>query len=138
MALAIISFVSFILHLTWERSHIHLYTGYDALKGRLPVFVWASLGDVMYTFFAIILAGIFKGSLYWFLFPRLADFLGLAIMGFLIAIFVEYKAMALKRWEYTGKMPRLFGLGATPLIQMTVLLPLSVYMTVQISQLGLW
>ena len=135
-ALIVLALVSFVLHLVWERSHIHLYAGYDALKGRLPVFVWASMGDVMYTFFAISLVGIFKGDILWFLYAGSFDYVGLAITGLFLAISVEYKAAALKRWEYTSKMPRLFSLGLTPLIQMTVLLPLSVYITVAISRLG--
>ena len=137
-ALLLLALVSFILHLVWECSHIHLYTGYDALTGRLPVFVWASIGDVMYTFLAVVLISFFKGSVLWFLSAATPDYLGLALLGFYIATFVEYKAVALGRWEYAENMPRLFGVGATPLLQMTVLLPLTVYITTAILGLGLW
>lgn len=133
-ALFILASVAFALHLIWERAHIALYTGYEKMQGRLPVFVAASIGDVVYTFFAISLVSLFKGSILWFLDADAMDYVGIALVGFSIAVFVEYKAMALKRWEYTPRMPRFLGLGATPLIQMTVLLPLTVYLTVGITR----
>ena len=107
------------------------------MEGRLPVVVYATLGDILYTFIAIGLVALFKGSFIWFLAAQAPDYLGLAIVGFFIALFVEYKAMALKRWEYTGKMPRFLGLGLTPLLQMTVLLPLSVSIAVEIARMML-
>jgi hypothetical protein len=53
----------------------------------------------------------------------------LALIGLGVAAFVEVKAQLLGRWEYTDAMPLVFGLGLSPLIQMTVLLPLSVCIT---------
>ncbi len=135
MALLILAGVSFALHLMWERAHIVLYTGYEKMQGRLPVFIHATVGDVMYTFFAVGLIAFFKGSVLWFTIADPSDYLGLAVLGFCIAVFVEYKAVALHRWEYTSHMPRFLDLGMTPLIQMTVLLPLSVYLTVEIMRL---
>lgn len=133
--IALIAAVAFLLNLAWERAHIVLYTNYEKMQGRLPVFVWATFGDVMYIFCALALVSLFKGTLLWFLAADAADYIGLALLGFSIAAFVEYKAMALGRWNYTPRMPRVFGLGASPLIQMTVLLPLSVFITMAITQL---
>lgn len=135
LALTLLALVSFTLHLLWERTHIGLYTAYDSMKGRLPVFIYATLGDVMYTFLAITLVSLFKGSIVWFTNATPQEYLGLALLGFYIAVFVEYKAFALRRWEYTNRMPRVLGLGATPLIQMTILLPLSVYLAVALERL---
>lgn len=129
-----LALVSFALHVTWERLHIGLYTGYEKMEGRLPVFVFATAGDVAYAFLAVLVAALFKGSLLWFLQASALDYVGLALLGFFMAVFVEYKAMALRRWEYTDRMPRIFGLGLTPLIQMTVLLPLSVFITAVIGK----
>lgn len=128
--LLVVAGVAFVLHLAWEAWHIRFYTGYEKMEGKLPVYVFATLGDVMYTLLAIILVSFFKNSITWFLFANLSDYLGLALLGLYIAIFVEYKAAALERWKYTSTMPRLFGLGLSPLIQMTVLLPFTVFITV--------
>lgn len=131
-AFLVLAAITFILHLVWERSHIVLYTGYEKMEGRLPVYLWASLGDVMYTFVALGIASFFTTESLWFLNATPTNYMGLALLGFFIAVFVEYKAMALGRWHYTARMPRFLGLGLSPLLQMTVLLPLSVYITAAI------
>lgn len=136
-ALIILAAVALALHLAWESWHIRFYTAYEKMEGKLPVFVFATVGDVVYTFLAIILVSFFKPSVLWFLTPNVSDYIGLAILGFYIAVFVEYKAAALAKWKYASRMPRFFGLGLTPLIQMTVLLPLSVFITVALVE-RLW
>ena len=129
---AVLAFVSFLLHLVWERSHIVLYTGYEALEGVLPVFVYATIGDVAYTLFAAFLFAVVYRDGEWMKTAAGREYAVLALLGLCIAILVEMKAMYLDRWEYTHAMPLLYGLGLSPLIQMTVLLPLSVLITVAI------
>ena len=132
--LAILSAVAFILHLIWERLHIQLYTGYEALEGILPVYMLATFGDVMYTLLAVLVYTLLKRDSRWFLNARAVDFACLALIGLGIAIFVEYKAMLLMRWEYLPGMPLIFGYGLSPLVQMTVLLPTSVYITTRVER----
>jgi hypothetical protein len=111
-----------------------LYTGYEAMEGTLPVYLFATLGDVAYTLGAVLLISFFAGSLVWFVHVRTQAFLGLAVIGFSIALFVEYKAMALMRWEYTEAMPLVWDLGVSPLVQMTLLLPLSVFLSMVVER----
>lgn len=127
-AYALLALFAFVLHILWERSHIVLYTGYEAMEGVIPVYLFATIGDVVYTLSAVALVTCFTGCQVWFLRAKLRDFLGLAFMGLCIALFVEYKAMALGRWEYADAMPLVWGLGLSPLVQMTLLLPLSVFL----------
>ncbi len=124
---ATLSFIAFLLHFLWERSHIVLYTGYEAMEGIFPVYLFATLGDVAYTLGAVLFVSFFTGCLTWFIRPRAQAYVGLAFMGLAIALFVEYKAMALGRWAYTEAMPMIGPLGLSPLVQMAVLLPLSVF-----------
>jgi len=128
--LAMLAATSVFLHLIWERAHIHLYTGYEALEGALPVYVYASLGDVFYTFLAVGLITLFKRDPLWFRSAKGREYAILALFGFFIALSVEYKAAAFGRWAYADAMPLLFGLGLSPLLQMTVLLPLTVSIVV--------
>lgn len=123
---AILVIVTFLLHTVWERLHIRLYTDYDAMRGRLPVYINASIGDVLYTLLAVLIFALLARDPLWFLAVTGGELLLLAILGFFIALFVEYKAMRLKRWRYLPAMPKVFGFGLSPLVQMTVLLPLSV------------
>lgn len=133
-AYALLALIALILHLVWERSHIVLYTSYEAMEGVLPVYVFATFGDVAYTLVAVLLVSFFTGCLTWFLRPRSQAYIGLAFIGLSIALFVEYKAMALGRWEYTDAMPMLWGLGVSPLIQMTLLLPFSVFLAALVER----
>jgi hypothetical protein len=128
-----ITAVSFFLHLTWERLHIVLYKGYEALEGVLPVYLHAALGDVMYTLLAIGFMTLLCGTRI-FHAPLSRDYALLAFLGLCIAIFVEVKADMFGRWEYTDAMPLIYGLGLSPLLQMTVLLPLSVYIVVRLEK----
>lgn len=135
IAYAVLAAISFLLHLGWERLHIVLYTGYEALEGVLPVYVFATLGDVMYTLCAVALIAFMKRNVLWMNHAGPFDYVGLAAAGLFIAIFVETKAQMLGRWEYTGAMPTVYGLGLSPLVQMTVVLPLSVYLSVVVTRI---
>lgn len=125
---ALLCIVAAALHLVWENSHVVLYTGYDGISGGLPVTVWATIGDVLYTLAAFALASLFKQGIEWVRELRVHDLIGLASLGFFFALYVEYKALALGRWAYLPEMPMLpgFEVGLSPVLQMVVLLPLTV------------
>lgn len=135
MAYAALAVISFLLHLIWERLHIVLYTGYEALEGILPVYVFATFGDVLYSLFAVLAIAAIRRNLLWMNGAFLIDYAILTSLGLAIAIFVETKAQWLGRWEYTEAMPTIHGLGLSPLLQMTVLLPLSVYLSVVVARI---
>ncbi len=121
-----------ILHGCWERIHIVLYTGYSTLEGVLPVWVFATLGDLLYTLVVVALIGALKHDARWFTRTHhTLDYSALALLGFLIALMVEYKGLYLGRWEYLSTMPiiPLLEVGLSPILQMTFLLPLSVFIT---------
>ena len=122
-SLGVLIVVTFFLHLIWERAHIVLYRDYDVLKGRLPVPVFAALGDVLYTAIAIAIISAFHGALSWILMPNVYDYVGLAFFGFCTSLFVEYKAFALGRWKYSPAMPLfpLLRVGLSPVFQKTLL-----------------
>lgn len=130
IAYAVLLVSSFLLHFMWERVHIALYTGYESLEGIVPVYLYATLGDVGYTLLAVLVIALLKRDVGWMKTVRGVDYAALAGIGLAIAIFVEKKAQVLGRWEYTETMPLIYGFGLSPLVQMTVLLPLSVFISV--------
>jgi hypothetical protein len=134
IAYAALAGVSFLLHFVWEKLHIGLYTGYEALEGALPVFLYATLGDVGYTLLAVLVVAALRSETDWMRNARRREYALLAGVGLAIALFVETKAHLLGRWEYTDAMPTLWGFGLSPLVQMTVLLPLSVYISVVVMR----
>lgn len=127
----VLALVAGVSHFVWESSHVHLYTDYEKMEGFLPVTVFATLGDIMYTLLAAGLFVLLRG--YTFIEKTTwQSSMTLAITGLLIALFVEQKAMLEDKWEYTDAMPIVYGFGLSPLIQMSVLLPLCVYLSVRL------
>jgi hypothetical protein len=132
MAYGVLALVSATLHGLWEYMHISLYTGYEALGWGMPITVFATVGDVLYVCgVAAALSYVMRSSLL-----RVATLPGttyiiLGLMGCVIALFVEYKAFYFERWHYTDMMPIVpfLGVGLSPLVQMSIVLPLSVYVT---------
>lgn len=128
--LSILALVTFLLHMVWENLHIGLYGGYEELTG-LHITLYATIGDVLYTLGAVLLVALFKKNFEWMSKVKVYDLAGLAIIGFFISLFVEYKAFAFDRWFYLDTMPIIpyLDVGLSPVVQMSVLLPLSVWLT---------
>lgn len=127
--LTLIAVTSFVLHFFWESLHVQLYIGYQSWSGDIPVVLLATIGDVLYTLGAFALVSGFKGDVEWISNARWQDYFMLVTLGFLIALFVEYKGLALHRWQYVPDMPLipLLHVGLSPIIQMALLLPLTIW-----------
>ena len=126
LILIVLTGVSFAFHYAWEISHVGLYGGYEDLTS-LPITLWATIGDVVYTLSAYVFISLLKGSWSWLEELERRDVAGAAILGFFIALSVEYKALAFGRWFYLDAMPviPLVNVGASPVLQMTILLPVT-------------
>ncbi len=100
-ALGALFAVALLLNLVWEFSHVHLYL----TKVSNAYLVWQSVKDAVWVTLAYLLA------------PNIYVFVGgLVVFAFL----VEFHAIKTKRWEYAHTMPRVFGVGLTPLFELAV------------------
>lgn len=126
--MGLIALTAAVLHLIWENVHVSLYGGYENISA-LPITFYATLGDVAYTIAAVALVSFLKNTVSWLRALSMWDMLGLALIGTWIALFVEYKALALGKWFYLDTMPMIpiLDVGLTPVLQMMILLPLSVW-----------
>ncbi len=107
--------ISFLLNLIWENLHVFLYSNYRG--GQITEFILAraTLADaVMITIIA----------LPFIFFPALAkkDWL-IIVVGIIIAVVIEWYALATGRWSYNDLMPLLplIRTGLTPTIQLGLL-----------------
>ncbi len=102
----------------------------------LPITVYATIGDVIYTLAAYLFVALLKRDLNWLVRMTKLDIAAVALIGFFISIFVEYKAFAFDRWFYMDSMPIIasLGVGLSPVLQMTILLPLTFVITKFIAQ----
>lgn len=105
----------------------------------MPVALLATIGDVLYTLGAFALVSGFKGKVAWLQEARRQDYLMLVTLGFFIALFVEYKGLALDRWQYLPDMPiiPLLNVGLSPVIQMALLLPLTFFIVSRVQKISL-
>lgn len=107
--------VSFLLNLIWENLHVFLYSNYRGGQITEFILVRATLADaVMITIIA----------LPFIFFPVLAkkDWF-IIVAGIVIAIVIEWYALATGRWSYNDLMPLLplIRTGLTPTIQLGLL-----------------
>ncbi|GIW68900.1 hypothetical protein D6792_02750 [Candidatus Parcubacteria bacterium] len=122
--------VSFFLHLAWEFAHASLYDVVISRTASAPLLLRATVGDVVLTLLAVGNMALLGGSLVSVQRTRWHTLLGFALYGAVVALFVEYRALAWGKWGYTSAMPVVpgFEVGLSPLAQMVVLLPLSVFL----------
>lgn len=121
---AVLIFVfSFLLNFLWESIHAVLfYEGHQTMESSFFVRMisYASFIDAL-----MILIIFISGSIFWREFEWIKKYdsrkiIYTAIVGFLIAAIIEAKALFFKQWSYNELMPTIFGLGLSPLIQLSI------------------
>ena len=127
----ILIIISFALHLIWENAHAPLFMGYESFTQHFLYCFIATFGDVAFTLLVYWMIGMLKNDFNWIKSMSKNDYLILAIFGICFALGIEYRALLWERWQYSTLMPitPYFKIGLTPVIQMTLLLPFSFYLT---------
>ena len=110
----------------WEMAQSVLYAGMgEWLAATWRCFI-ASLGDGVIVL-AIATAGcvVFRRP-DWFVRPRPAIYVYIVTAGIAVAVFIERRAIAAGRWNYTDRMPivPILDVGLVPVLQMAMLPPL--------------
>ncbi len=111
----IVFLAAFVLNLVWENLHSFLYDNYMGGKITELILLRATLADaVMVTIIALpfLLISTFK-KYNWLI----------IIIGMIVAVGIEWYALATGRWEYNFYMPviPLISVGLTPAIQLGLL-----------------
>lgn len=122
LVLASIFTLSYLLNFVWESLHsVLLYAGHDFNAKRYVLMVTVVSGAD-----ASLIVGIYlMVSLLWRNALWLRMFAGKqivtsALIGVVLALAIEYRHMTvLKTWTYGPLMPTLFGIGISPLIQLS-------------------
>ena len=115
------------LHLIWENAQAPLFAGYQSFSQHFPMCFIGTIGDVAITLSVLIFMWLLKKDR-----PQtVTDFIALAVLGFIIAVLIEQHALLFNKWDYAIKMPIIpwLKVGLIPIAQMTLLLPLSFYLT---------
>lgn len=120
-----LAIVAFVLHIIWENVQAPLFAGYQSFSQHFSMCLIGTIGDVVITLSVLAFLWLLKKDV-----TQPADFLGLAIIGFVIAVGIEQNALLADKWNYNSAMPIIpwLNVGLAPILQMTLLLPLSFYL----------
>ena len=133
-----LSLTAFVLHLIWENGQAPLFQGYASFVQHFPICLAGAVGDVALTLFVYIIVGLLKEDLNWIVKLNKKDIIVLIVVGFLFAVGIEQHALLLGGWAYTDAMPTIpyLKVGLTPVLQMTLLLPFSLYLAKKLAPLA--
>jgi len=131
-----LSLTAFILHVIWENAQAPLFRGYVSFTEHFSACFVGTIGDVIITLSVYFIFALFKNDLGWLSALNKKDIILLAIVGFLIAVGIEQRAMLQGRWAYADVMPIIpyLKVGFMPILQMTLLLPFSIYLTKKLKK----
>ena len=121
-----ILFLGIALNYPWELLQAGFYRGMD--PGRTPWWhcLLATVGDASLLVAIYAVGALVLQRRDWFAHPGTGAYALLFVLGFIVAVGVEWVALATGRWEYAPSMPILPGLevGVVPVLQMLFLPPL--------------
>jgi len=129
--ITILSLIAFAIHLVWENTQASLFAGFSSFGQHFFICFLGTIGDVIFTVVVYFVIGLLKNDFGWIARLSKTDICVLAMVGFFFALGIEWRALLFERWAYTDSMPIIpyFQVGLTPILQMTLLLPLSFYLT---------
>lgn len=123
--------VGFILNLIWENAQAPLYKGFTDFQTHLIICFWASLLDAAIVLLLAFIVSFWREDSDWITCMKWDGAVVLMIFGGILAGIFEVLALEFEVWEYSSKMPLVpfFFVGLTPLLQMIILPPLTIYLT---------
>lgn len=123
-----IASIGFILNFAWEMFQMPFYVNYKTFADHI-VCIPASLGDVVLVLGIYTVVSYVRNDWYWIRNIEKRTITLTILLGALIAIIMEQRALMLGLWSYTPNMPitPLFKVGLLPVLQMLIL-PLLTYL----------
>ena len=106
-AAALVFGISFLFNTVWEFAHSQLYTTCRTMEwpALAKLLARQSIKDAVW----ITLAHTLTPNIYMF-----------SVVLLVFSFLVEKHALHTKRWEYAPEMPRVFGVGVTPLLELAM------------------
>jgi len=122
--------IAFLLNVVWENAQAPLFAGYLSLSQHFTICLWATIGDVVFTLSVYFGISLLKNDFGWITRLSGKDIAVIAVMGFFLAVGIEWRALLFGKWNYTDAMPIVpyLRVGLAPVLQMTLLLPFSFYL----------
>lgn len=128
---AALAFFASLLNFAWEMGQAPLYRGMASAAHETAVRVCAvaTVGDVAILLIAYALVAAVARRRRWLAAPSGRQLVGLLAAGLVVTVALEIlNVYVVHRWAYAPRMPRLFGIGVTPLLQWLVLPPATLWL----------
>lgn len=112
--LALIFLFSYLTNFSWEAFHaVYLYAAHNVPADvYVPMLHYVSTIDGGERFY---------GSFLWITAIKGKAGTTFFLLGLVIAVIIEYRAVYIyERWSYNPKMPTIFGIGVSPLLQLSI------------------
>lgn len=121
-----------LLNFIWEFLHCRLYKTCEDMpkQERSMLLIGISIKDGFFiTIFYLISLGVFGHKNLFEDTWAIILFLGLSLV---FSFVTEKISLKKERWEYNSKMPKVFGVGLTPLLEIAITGSLAIYITFSI------
>ena len=126
---------AFTFNFLWESFHaVYLYQNHNIEASLyIPMLVYVSTIDSSLILGLYMFTGIVWRKILWIKEIALYQWLLFTASGILLAGLIEYRAVYLShRWAYMPYMPTLFGLGLSPLVQLSLTGLISIWLVKEI------
>lgn len=119
--------IAFVTNLFWENAHMPLYKNFNGDRSRLSRFLRSLYDSFMDS---VLIMSLYLGPALLLSLPADWPFAAgllqqtlLALLGGVVAAWIEWRALKTGRWQYTDKMPvvPVLNVGFSPLVQLMVL-----------------
>jgi hypothetical protein len=113
--------ILFILNLAWEIFHYRFYVDLTGIHPALHI-ILASFADMLLVLVVLYTSSKISGT------KNILNqnYLVVLIIGLIFAGILEITNLRLGRWQYISSMPVIFGIGVSPLIQLSATAIISV------------
>lgn len=124
---------AFTLNLIWENAQAPLYIGFESFRQHFLSCLIASVMDAVVILAIYLMISMMRKDILWLFNIRSLDIIILFISGLLVSVLLEKWGLTSGAWSYNAKMALIFGIGLAPVLQLSLLSIISVY----IVKLGL-
>jgi len=128
--------LGFILNLVWENAQAPLFNGYqNFVQHFIPCFR-ATIGDAIIIFLFYEFYSFWYKNRDWIARMKIGQIVALMVIGAVLAVFMEWGALASGRWSYGEFMPviPILGVGLLPVFQMVLLPPITFYVVAKFNK----
>lgn len=125
-AVLLVVAVAFFFNLLWEVLHSMLYDwNVPPLVNDIYRFIpritgFATLLDAVWIGCILLVNAARAGGFAWIYHPGGADYATVAVCGLAGAVLIELAAVRFNMWSYHRRMPLVFGMGLSPLVQLAL------------------